>query len=369
MSELKFWVGFNIVRGIGPARFRLLLDHFGSLRAAWEAPESALREAGLDRRALANLLEARKSLDLDRTLEAVTRTGAHVLTWEDDGYPTALRNIHDPPPVLYVKGALTEVDAWALAVVGTRKATAYGRQVTEQLVGTLARSGLTIVSGLAKGIDAIAHRAALDAGGRTIAVLGCGIDVIYPSDHRDLAREVVSAGALISDYPLGTQPEAGNFPPRNRIISGLSMGVLISEAGEDSGALITADYALQQGRDVFAVPGNVLAPSSRGANRLIQDGAKLVMDAEDILAELNLGMATHQAEVREAIPATEAEARLFSFLAAEPMHIDDLCRISRMSIAEVSSNLTLMELKGLVRQVGAMQYAVAREARARYVVD
>lgn len=369
MSELKYWVGFNIVKGIGPARFRLLLDRFGSLRAAWDAPEAALHDAGLDRRSLDNLLKVRRSLDLDRTLGMVERAGASVLTWEDERYPAALRNIADAPPVLYVKGALTDADAWALAVVGTRKATAYGRAVTEQLVGVLARSGLTIVSGLAKGIDAIAHRAALNAGGRSIAVLGSGVDVIYPSDHRDLAQAIVNAGALISDYPIGTRPEATNFPPRNRIISGLGMGVLITEAGEGSGALITADYAVNQGRDVFAVPGNVLTPSSRGTNRLIQEGAKLVMDAEDILEELNLTMATQQAEVREAIPATAVEAKLLNLLSGEPVHIDDLCRLSALSIAEVSSNLTLMELKGLVRQVGAMQYAAAREARIRYVVD
>ncbi|MCZ7543978.1 MAG: DNA-processing protein DprA [Anaerolineae bacterium] len=328
-----------------------------------------MQQVGLDRRALGSLVKMRKALDLDRVMEAVQRAGVDVLTWADDAYPASLRNIHDPPPVLYVKGALTETDAWAVAVVGTRKATAYGRQITEQLVDALARSGVTIVSGLAKGIDAVAHRAALNAGGRTVAVLGSGVDVIYPSEHRDLAQAIAGAGALVSDYPLGAQPEAANFPPRNRIISGLALGVLITEAGDRSGALITADYANNQGRDVFAVPGNVISPGSRGTNRLIQDGAKLVMGVEDILTELNLGMVEQQAEVREAIPTTEIEAQLMTLLADAPMHIDDLCRLSEMSIAEVSSSLTLMELKGLVRQVGAMQYAVAHDARARYVVD
>jgi DNA processing protein len=350
-------------------RFRALLERFGSLRAAWEAPEARLREAGLDQRALGNLLRMRKSLNLDRALEAVERAGAQVLTWEDEGYPAALGALNNAPPVLYLKGALTEADAWALAVVGTRKATVYGRRVTEQLVDTLARSGLTIVSGLAKGIDAAAHRAALEAGGRTIAVMGCGVDVVYPADHRELAQAVASSGAVLSEYPLGTRPEAGNFPPRNRVISGLSLGVLVTEAGEGSGALITADYAVNQGRDVFAVPGNVLSPGSRGTNRLIQDGAKLVMGAEDILEELNLGMAVQQAEAREVIPTDENEAQLLSLLADEPLHIDDLCRLSRMPISQVTSNLTLMELKGIVRQVAPMRYAVARETRVRYVVD
>ena len=369
MSELTYWVGFNIVRGVGPARFRLLLDHFGSLQAAWQASEETLSAAGLDRRAIANLIETRTKHDLDRTLESIFAAGVQVLTWEDESYPSPLRNIHDAPPVLYVKGALIEADSWALAVVGTRKATTYGRHMTEELVGTLARSGLTIVSGLAKGIDAIAHRAALEAGGRTLAVFGCGVDVIFPADHRALAEEIAQAGALISDYPLSTQPEAGNFPPRNRIISGLSLGVLVTEAGERSGALITADYANNQGRDVFAVPGNVTSPSSLGTNRLIQDGARLVISADDILTELNLGMAVQQAEVRAAIPTTDVEARLLAILAAGPIHIDELCRQSSMSIAEISSTLTLMELKGLVCQVGAMQYTIPQETRARYVVD
>ncbi|MBN1283880.1 MAG: DNA-processing protein DprA [Anaerolineae bacterium] len=372
VSEHKYWVALNIVQGIGPAAFRALLDRFGALSAAWQAPEHALRAVPMKPEGRENLLKMRQALDLDRIMAKVAEAGARVLTWEDGEYPNALRNAPNPPPVLYIKGELTEADDWALGVVGTRKSTGYGHAVTKRIVETLARSGVTIVSGLAKGIDGVAHRAALDAGGRTIAVLGCGIDIIYPPDHRALAEDIIKSGAIVSEYPIGAKPEGKNFPPRNRIISGLSMGVLVVEAGERSGALITTTYAAEQGRDVFAVPGPILAATSRGANRLIQEGAKLVMDAEDILEELNLGMAIQQAEIREVIPATDIEARLMQLLAGGPLHIDELCRQSGLSIARVSGDLTLMELKGLVHQVGGMTYALAQPSmldNTRYLVD
>jgi len=256
-----------------------------------------------------------------------------------------------------------------VAIVGTRRASAYGKEVTRWLARTLARSGITIVSGLARGIDAEAHRAALEAGGRTIAALGCGIDRVYPSEHRKLASEIVESGALVSDYPLGTEPEGKNFPPRNRIISGLSLGVLIPEAGKGSGALITADYAAEQGRDVFAVPGSVLMHGSGGTNALIQDGAKVVLGPEDILEELNLAMVAEQAEARQVLPADETEAALLTHLSAEPTHVDDLQQQLGIPIAQVTSTLALMELKGMVRQVGGMKYVVAREPGVEYIVD
>jgi DNA processing protein len=246
-----------------------------------------------------------------------------------------------------------------VAVVGTRRASTYGREVTRRLVSVLAQSGVTIVSGLARGIDAVAHQTALEAGGRTIAVLGCGIDLVYPPEHRELARRIAAQGALVSEYPLGTQPEPGNFPPRNRIISGLSLGVVITEAGRDSGALITADYAAEQGRDVFAVPGSILSAGCAGTNRLIQDGAKPVLDAADILQELNLTMVAEQKEARQALPTTETEALILAHLSAEPVHVDDLTRAVGLPVAQVTSTLALMELKGMVRQVGGMKYVAA----------
>ncbi len=369
MSDLRYWIGFNIVRGIGPVRLRALLDYFGDLERAWHAPAEALRNAGLDSRSLKNLLKVRNKRDLDRELKRIEATGARALTWESDHYPHLLREIYDSPPVLYVKGTLTEEDSWAIAVVGTRRASVYGREVTRQLTRALARSGLTIVSGLARGIDTEAHRAALEAGGRTIAVLGCGIDRVYPPENRKLAQQIIAHGALVSDYPLGTPPEGRNFPARNRIISGLSLGVLVTDAGTRSGALITTSYAAEQGRDVFAVPGNILTRGSVGTNALIQDGAKVVLKPEDILEELNLTMVVEQAEARQVLPADETEAALLAHLSAEPVHVDDLQQQLELPIAQVTSTLALMELKGMVRQSGGMKYIVAREPGVEYVVE
>jgi DNA processing protein len=256
-----------------------------------------------------------------------------------------------------------------VAVVGTRRATSYGKTVTERLATDLAVNHVTVVSGLARGIDGTAHQATLKAGGRTIAVLGCGLDLIYPPEHRHLAQDVVEHGALVSEYCLGTRPEASNFPPRNRVISGLSLGVLVVEAGIKSGALITADYAADQGREVFAVPGNLYARSSVGTNRLIQEGAKLVAGAEDILEELNLMMVAQQVEVRAVVPETEIEALLIQYLSLEPVHVDEISLKVELPIAEVTSNLALMELKGMVRQVGGMNYVLLHERSAEYRVD
>jgi DNA processing protein len=366
---LKHWVGFNLVKGIGPMKVRALLDHFGDLEAAWRADAAELRQAGIDRRALNSLLRVRPQLDLDVELEKLMEQNITVLTWDDHRYPPRLLQIPDPPPVLYVRGELIDEDEWAVAVVGTRRASAYGKTVARRLVADLAVNHVTIVSGLARGIDGEAHRAALKVGGRTIAVLGCGLDLIYPPEHRNLALEILENGAIASEYPLGTRPEAGNFPPRNRIISGLSLGVLVVEAGLKSGALITADYAGDQGRDVFAIPGNLFVRSSVGTNRLIQDGAKLVTGAEDVLEELNLIMVAQQVEVRAAVPETEAEALLLEHLGLEPIHVDEISQRAGLAIADVTSNLALMELKGMVRQVGGMNYVLMHESAAEYRVD
>jgi len=365
VGDLRYWLGFNSVNGIGPARLRALLDFFGDIERAWRGSFDDLREAGLDRRSLTNLVEARQHLDLDQLLRRLEQSGAHVLTWDDDDYPASLRTVYDPPPVLFVKGAITTEDAWSVAIVGTRNPTAYGREVARQLAADLVRNRVTVVSGLARGVDAQAHRAALDGGGRTLAVLGCGVDVIYPYEHRRMAQEITEAGALISDYPLGTLPEAGNFPPRNRIISGLSLGVVVVEAGVTSGALITAQFATEQGREVFAVPGSILQRNSEGANRLIRDGARPVLSVEDILQELNLKQVAQQAEARTLFPADETEALLVSHLSSEPRHIDDVAHVTGLPMATVASTLTLMELKGLVRQVGGMSYVLSRDTRVR----
>ncbi len=365
-GELGYWVGFNIASGIGPVRFRQLRLHFGSLVEAWNAPPEELRRAGLAGRAIQGIITAREKLSLEEELEKVERAGARVITWEDQEYPPRLKHIQRPPPVLYVRGELLPDDEWSVAVVGTRSRTDYGREVTWRLVQGLVKSELTIVSGLARGIDSIGHQAALAAGGRTVAVLGSGVDVIYPREHTKLAEEIVQSGAVISECPVGTAPEARNFPARNRIISGMSLGTLVVEAPRGSGALITARWALEQGREVFAVPGSIFHPGSFGTNELIMGGgAKLVLSVRDILEEL--GPEVMLGAVREeeappvgqmALPQTgEREDDLLKHISyAEPQHIDDIGRASGLSIAEVSGLLTLLELKGLVRQVGPMRY-------------
>ena len=368
--DRKYWVGFNLVTGIGPAKTRMLLSAFdGDLATAWNSDAGTLRAAGLDPRALKNLLETRAARDLDVEMERIKARAISVLTWNDEGYPKLLRQIHSSPPVLYVKGQLLPEDEWAVAVVGTRAATTYGKEAATRVTNGLARNGITVVSGLARGIDSAAHRAALEAGGRTIGVLGCGLDIIYPPENRRLAERVIGQGALVSEYPLGTPPEAGNFPPRNRIISGLSLGVVIVEAGRRSGALITADYALDQGRDVFAVPGNIFRRASQGTNVLIRDGATPVLSVEDILEALNLNMISQQQAARAVIPENETESRLLEYLSLDPVHVDEIGRQAKLPISEVTSALTLMELKGMVRQVGGMHYVLAHDQGAEYVID
>ncbi len=362
----KYWIGFNFVKGIGPVRFQMLLDFFGNPEIAWQAPAEALKEAGLSDKVIENFIQVRSSISLDLIWEKISAQGIAVLTWMDEGYPRRLREIDQPPPVLYVRGELTLQDEWAVAIVGTRRMTTYGRQVTDEIAGTLSRNGVTIISGLARGVDAIAHQAALDAGGRTIAVLGCGVDRIYPPEHRKLAERIINQGALVSDYAPGTPPDATNFPPRNRIIAGLSMSVVITEAGQRSGALITAAFAADQGRDVFAIPGNIVSPQSRGTNRLIQDGACLVMDSKDILEMLELTMVTEHKAARIVLPEDAVEAQLIEVLQIEPLHIDEIRTRTELPIEKVTSTLAIMELKGMVRQIGGMNYIAVRDSQADY---
>lgn len=361
MSDLQYWIGFQLAQGIGPVRLRALISYFGSLDTAWHASAVSLRAAGLNKAAIERLLYLRARIDLSAELMRLAQHGIRALTWDDPDYPKLLRAIDQPPPVLYARGTLLPQDEFAVAIVGTRNASTYGKQVAEQLAGGLAENGVTIVSGLALGIDAVAHRAALAAGGRTLAVLACGLDEVYPPSHRQLAEQVEASGALLSDYAVGIKPEAHNFPPRNRLISGLTLGTVVVEAGERSGALITLQFALEQGRETFAVPGSLLHRTSAGTNGAIQRGeAKLVTKVQDILEELNLTMIVEQRQVAEIAPENAAEANLLTRLSSEPLHIDELVRQSGLATSEVSSTLVIMELKGLVRRVDRMSYTLAR---------
>ena len=367
-KDIKYWVGFNMIPRIGRVKLSQLESYFGSLKQAWQATPAELKHAGLDSGAINAFTYWRPKISLDEEMEKLERYGVKVLTFHDPDYPSRLKEIYDYPPVLYVRGSLLPQDEWCLAVVGTRRATVYGRQATEEIAADLARNKITIVSGLAKGIDSIAHHSALEAGGRSIAVFACGLDIVYPAENAALARNIIQHGAVLSEHPLGARPKADNFPRRNRIMSGMSLGVLVVEADETSGAMITAHLALEQNREVFAVPGSILSPASRGTNRLIQEGAKLVRDYTDILEELNLTAVAHQMEIKELIPASDTEALLLRQLSAEPTHIDEVCRNSSLPISTVSSTLAMMELKGLVKQVGNMNYVLSREAREAYRV-
>ena len=368
MNDAKYWVGFSLIPTIGAAKFSRLEKHFDSMESAWKASARELKSAGLDAKSVEAILAGRPKILPEAEMERLERHQVRVLTWRDAAYPARLKEIYDPPPVLYIRGSLLPEDEWCLAIVGTRRASVYGRQVTEEIVADLAHNRITTVSGLARGIDSIAHRATLEAGGRTIAIFACGLDIVYPGENASLAREITEHGALLSEYPLGTRPRADNFPRRNRIMSGLSLGVLVVEAGESSGALITARFALEQNREVFAIPGSILSPASRGTNHLIQEGAKLVRNYTDILEELNLQVAAQQLEMKELLPTDETESSLLRQLSAEPTHIDAVCRQSGLPISAVSSTLAMMELKGMVKQVGSMNYILAREARVDYRV-
>jgi DNA processing protein len=271
-----------------------------------------------------------------------------------------LKEIYNAPVILYVRGDLFKEDEQSVGVVGTRSPTVYGKELASRIVPQLVGAGLTIVSGLARGIDTIAHTAAINAGGRTIAVLGCGIDVVYPAENRAMYTRLPDHGAIVTEYPLGTKPDAFNFPARNRIISGLTLGCVIVEAQERSGALITADFALEQNREVFAFPGRATDKGSAGCNRLIREGrAKLITSTDDILTELDLTTAVRQLEIKAVIPANDDEGRVLSLLSHEPVHVDDLVRQTAMAAPTVASTLMMLELKGSIRQIGSMSYVLA----------
>ncbi len=367
MDEKKYWVGFNLIKGIGAVRMQSLIQHFDGLESAWKAAPADLAAAGMSLKLIERIVKARDQVDLDKVWAKIESQGIKILTWEDEAYPQRLKEIEQPPPVLYVRGEYLPDDLFAVAIVGTRRVTPYGRQITEELAAHLAGNGITVVSGLARGVDAVAHQSALKAGGRTIGVLGSGVDKIYPPEHRQLAERMETSGAVVSDYAPGTPPDASNFPPRNRIISGLSLAVVVIEAGETSGALITAEFAAEQGREVFAVPGSILAPQSKGTNKLIQQGALPLLSINDLMQALDLGRMGEHKTARKVIPADETEARLMNVLGPQPLHVDEIRNQTELPIEKVSATLALMELKGMVRQVGGMNYVAVREEQSDYL--
>lgn len=353
--QRKYWVGFGLTPFIGPSRLQRLIDRFGDAEEAWQASEHDLHSV-LDDRATESLLATRRRLSLDKEMERYEQKGIRVLTVAEDAYPRLLKQIPAPPPVIFLRGTLLPDDDLAVAIVGTRRSSSYGREVTARMATGLAEAGVTVVSGLARGIDAAAHGATLVAGGRTIAVLGSGVDIIYPSEHHQLAERIVENGALVSDYPPGRKPDAPNFPARNRIISGLSLGVVVIEAPNRSGALITVDFAADQGREVFIVPGSVLSDNSAGCHRMLRDGARLVTCADDVLDDLRIGQRKDQAAVQQALPLTDGERRMLNHINADPQHIDEIIAAANVPVSEGLALISMLELKGIVRDAGARHF-------------
>jgi DNA processing protein len=362
-KEWRYWLALRLVRGVGNVTYRELLERFQSPEAILRTPVAELIEAGVHSTVAQAIVTFDQWRSVETELQKLSRINVRLVTRTDEEYPINLTHLHDPPPFLYISGDLLAGDRFAIAIVGARSASTYGRTMARMLARGLAEKGVTVVSGLARGIDAEAHNATLAAGGRTLAVLGSGIDVVYPSEHRALAQAVMKNGALVSEFSLGTKPDAMNFPYRNRVISGLTLGTVVIEASEKSGSLITARCAVEQNREVFAVPGNVTSERSRGPHRLIKDGAKLVEGVEDILNEIAPSLVSVPASsVTSSLDLEPHEKQLIDLLEDEPVHVDVLINRSGLSAARVLEILLGLELKGGVTQLPGTHFALTGAA-------
>lgn len=349
--EHYYWFALKSVPHVGNVLFCRLLEHFGSPEKALKAaPEELMAVKGVSRALAESIRHHDYREAADREAARVTASACRIVDCTAGEYPELLRHLADRPPFLYVYGSLKGIDP-AVAVVGSRRASSYGIMNTGRLSAELAAQGVTIISGMARGVDAAAHRGALQQAGKTVGVLGCGLDVVYPPENRLLFAEMKDRAALVSEFSLGTLPLPENFPRRNRIISGLSRGVLVVEAAEGSGSLITAQCALEQGRDVFAIPGNINCAGSRGTNRLIKQGAKLVESVTDILEELPQTATPKPTAVPASLGLAPEEKVILTVLAREPLHIDDVIALTALTVAEVSAILLRLELKGVVSQL------------------
>ncbi len=362
-DEIRDWLALAILPGLGCTLIHRLVAAFGNPQAVLAAGRTVAHVEGIGPK-LAALFDnpavlAQAQSWAVREQERAAAVGVRLLSCTDPRYPSLLRTIHDPPVLLWCRGDLVSLQQTAVALVGSRSATGYGRKISFLLAQQLVQAGLTVVSGLAEGIDGQAHAGALAAAGRTVAVLGCGVDVVYPRFHSRLYEQIQAHGLLVSEYPLGTQPDGFRFPARNRIISGLSLGVVVVEAAAKSGSLITARMALEQNREVFAVPGRIDSPQSEGSHHLIQQGAQLVHSVEDILAELpTVGGVRQNKATRQAVPEdiSASEQKLLALLAADPIDIEELTATSGLPVSELHGLLLNLELKGLIRQLPGQQY-------------
>jgi DNA processing protein len=358
MTEKEYLIALSTFISIGPMRTKLLLTYFKSAKKIWEASYEDLLEVGLGTKLVEKFLEHKRSFDIKKYLIDLKEELVTPVTINDRDYPENLKDLEDAPFVLYVKGTLKKVDSRAVAIVGTRMMTSYGREVTQKLAGELANYGITVISGLALGVDAESQRAALNAGGRTIAVLASGLDIISPLTNKQLALEIISkdSGAIVSEYPLGHEPFPSDFAVRNRLISGLSKAVVVIEGRMKSGTFYTVNAAAAQNRPVFAVPGPITSPASEGPNYLIQNGAKPIISAKDVLDELHLQLKVDPEMMEKVMPGSPIESKIVEILECEPLHLDELVRISGISTSEISARLTIMEMKGLVRNLGGGIY-------------
>jgi len=374
MNEKLYWLALNMVPGVGPITYRNLVARFHDPEQVFAASARELASiAGIGEKTIRAIKEFPAARMAAEELKKVEDLGGGILTLCDQGYPKNLLQIYDPPPLLYVRGELEQGDPPMVAMVGSRRGSFYGRTVTKRISKELSTAGVTVVSGMARGIDTSAHLGALEAGKGTVAVFGCGIDVIYPPENKKLFFDIIAHGAVISEFPLSTPPEGKNFPRRNRIISGVSLGVVIVEATADSGSLITASHALEQGREVFAVPGNVGMATSKGTHKLIKQGAKLVEEAQDILTEIlpqyggtikkddlltkaEGGPLARSPSAPAPAVLSDAEDDIFQLLSHNPLHIDEISRMSQMEIRRVSTILLELELKGVISQLGGKMF-------------
>lgn len=362
LEQKRYWIALNMIPNLTPKKFHILLDNFSSPEEIWHAPFEKLKEIPGFSESTETFCAHRARLDVDQELAEIEKHGLKVITLMDEAYPKALRSIDTPPPVLYLKGDYIDKDELAISIVGTRRPTSYGRLVAEKLAKELGERGFTIVSGMALGIDTVAHRGALEAGARTIAVLGSGFKDIYPRENVRLMEEIARSGCVMSEFSLFTKPDKWTFPQRNRIIGGLSRGTIIVEAPEKSGALITARLALEQGREVFAVPGNITSEASRGTNKLIKDGAKLIENIDDVLEEFRdlketLAGLAPRPPTAERPALSPLEEQIFKLLNYEPIHFNDVVEKSALSPSQVSFALLQLMMKSLVKELEGKRYA------------
>lgn len=356
MKDKKYSIWLSGLPKIGSKRYMALINYFGSAKNVFESSREELIKSNIINEEMVDMIISKRDTDkIDRYLKKVKENDITVYTIDEEGYPENLKNIYDPPPVLYVKGKITKEDTNSIAIVGSRKATEYGLKTAEQFGKELAEAGFTVVSGMALGIDSAAHRGALKAGGRTIAVFACGLNYIYPRSGLNLAKEIIKNGAIISEYPLGIEAIPQNFPARNRIISGMVKGVLIVEANKKSGSLITGDFALEQGRDVFAVPGNINSPSSKGTNELIKNGAKLVDSISDIIEEY-YGLLDMNNVCTKEIVFNETEAEIINLLKISGKSLDDIIEAISIEPSKVLSAITLLEIRCVIKQIDGAFY-------------